>query len=105
MNKVQQGIELVSEMSDDELNRLVDYIRQEYKNRKHLKAAKARAALKLHDRVIITGTTKPQYLSGMTGTLEEFRDSRVTVKLDSGPVGKFRNGRVVCSPAMLEKIG
>lgn len=104
MNKVQQGVELIDSMDDDELNRLVDYIRASYKNRRSERNAKARAELAPNDRVMITGQTKPKYLSGMTATVVALRDVRVEIKLDR-PAGKFRNGIVYCSPGILKKIG
>lgn len=103
-SKVQQGIDLIDSMTDEELNSLVDYIRATFKTRRAQRNAKARAALNVGSRVRIIGQTKPQYLSGMTGEVKEFRNTRVTIALDAGPVGKFRTGRVICSPGMLEVL-
>lgn len=52
-------------------------------------------------RVIISGNIKPKYLQRQFGTIEEIRDTRVVVKLDKGPMGKFRTGRVIASPSSL----
>lgn len=102
-NKVQEGIELVDEMTADELNQLVDYIREVFKSKRSHDAAKKRASFNRGDQVVLTNI-KPAYLQGLTGVIEEFRTSRITVKLDRGPIRKYASGRVVCSPNSLEKI-
>ena len=84
LTKVQQGVDLIDSMTDTELNQLIDYIRSSIKTRRDQRNAKARAALEVGSRVRITGKTKPQYLSGMTGKVTEFRNTRVTVQLDAG---------------------
>lgn len=103
-NKVQEGVDLVDSMTDQELNQLVDYIRVAYKTRAAARNAKAKAALEVGSRVRITGRTKPQYLSGLTAEVTGFGDSRVNIKLDCGPVGKFRSGTLKCPAGMLEVI-
>jgi hypothetical protein len=105
MDKVQQGINLIDSMTDDELNRLVDYIRAIYKTRKVQRNAKVRAELSIGSRVRIQGPTKPQYLANLTGTIESFSNTRVMVNLDCGPVGKYRDGKVLAPPSMLRVIG
>lgn len=47
---------------------------------------------------------RPQYIQGLSGTIEEFRTTRVVMKLDRGPVGKFKSGRIVGSPGLFEMI-
>lgn len=103
-DRVQQGIALVDEMNADELNQLVDYIRQVFKSKRDQDAARVRASLHLGDVVKISGNIKPQYLQGLTGKVVEFKNSRVLVELDRGPVRKFRTGRVLCSPTALKKL-
>lgn len=102
---LKKSMDLIDQLSDQELDSLVDYIRHTYKLRKNQRSARAFAQLEEGDRVRIIGNTKPQYLSGMTGSVHEKRTSRITIKLDHGPVGKFRTGKVICSPSMLQKIG
>lgn len=102
-NRVQLGIELIDEMNADELNQLVDYIREVFKSKRNQDAARLRATLKKGDRVVLRNI-KPAYLIGLTGEIEEFRTSRITVKLDRGPIRKYANGRVICSPNSLTKI-
>lgn len=46
-------------------------------------------------RVIINADVRPKYLGRQLGTVEEIKDSRISVKLDRGPQGKFRSGRVL----------
>lgn len=103
--KVEQGIALVSDMTDEELNRLVDYIRGEYKERANARNRKARATLQVKDKVMFAGKMKPQYLTGLTGEIVEIRQTRMVVLLDRGPTKKFTNGRVVANPSSLKKIG
>lgn len=104
MNKVQQGVELIDSMTDEELNSLVDYIRVTYKTRSAQRNAKARAELSVGCRVKLVGNYKPQYLKGLTGTVTEFKNTRISVKLDCGPVGKFRSGIVLATAGGLEVI-
>lgn len=104
MEKVTAAIDMVDELTDDELNQLVDYIRASYKNRKATRDAKARATLEVGSRVRLAGNRKPAYLTNATGVVEEFKNTRVLIKLDSGPVGKFRSGKLLTSPGGLEVI-
>jgi hypothetical protein len=102
--KVRKGMDLVDEMTREELDSLVDYIRQVYKNKSALDKVRAFATLRVGDRVQYQNNTRPGYLAGLTGTIEEKRQTRVVLKLDCGPIGKFRSGRVVAQPAFLTKI-
>lgn len=52
-------------------------------------------------RVMFVQNTRPKYLSRQLATVEEIRDTRVVVKLDRGPQGKFVTGRVVTHPSSL----
>lgn len=101
--RVQQGMDIVDEMNTEELNALVDYIRHVYKNKSSMDKARAFATLRVDDRVRL-GNIKPQYLTGLTGVVVEKRQTRITVKLDCGPIKKFRTGKVICSAATLTKI-
>jgi hypothetical protein len=104
MNTIQKGIELVDSMTDEELSKHIDYIRATLTSRRRNKADKNRALLEVGDSVVIEGNTKPKYLQGMTGTIEAKRDTRVAVRLDAGPTGKFRSGVVLFNPAGLRKV-
>lgn len=102
--KVQEAIDIVDGMSDEELNRFVDYIRVELKQRARRRSQKALAALEVGSKVQWVTKTRPQYLQGMTGVVTKMRDSRVEVTLDHGPVGKFRSGIVIAQPAGLKVL-
>jgi hypothetical protein len=102
--KVQQGMDLVDNMTDEELNNFVDYIRYALKDRSARRNAKAKALVSVGDRVRLAGKYKPAYLMGLTGVITEKRQTRVVVKLDRGPVGKFKSGTVITTPAGLEII-
>jgi hypothetical protein len=52
-------------------------------------------------RVMFPNNTKPKYLSRQLATVEDKKDTRVLVKLDRGPQGKFRTGRVWVPAGML----
>ena len=101
---MQELINLTEELTDEELSEYVDWLRSHMKDRANRRNAKARALIKVGDRVRIAGKTKPQYLMGMTGEVIEKRQSRVTIKLDRGPTKKFRSGQVIISPSILEVV-
>lgn len=100
MDKLFQALPKCSDEQLIQLNRsLVANIKARRRNR----AMDMAATLREGSKVRIKGL-RPQYLNGLTGTIEDFGNTRVTVKLDRGPIRKFRSGRVVCSPAALELI-
>lgn len=101
---VGEATELVGLMTDAQLDKFVDFIRDELRDRARRRNRMAKAQLNIGDKVKIAGKTKPQYLQGMTGEIIEIRQSRVLMKFDRGPVKKFRSGNVLINPAILEKI-
>lgn len=103
-NLVEEATDLVDDMTDEELNRFVDYIRYTMKDRANRRNAKARATIQVGDRVKFAGKHKPAYLNGMTGEIVEKRQTRLIVLLDHGPVGKFRSGKVLAQASGLEVI-
>jgi hypothetical protein len=100
MNKLLQAL---PKCDDEQLMQLNRSIVANIKARRRNKAMDMAAALRVGSRVRIKGL-RPQYLNGLTGEVEEFGNTRITVKLDCGPIRKFRSGTVVCSPAGLELI-
>lgn len=104
MSTVQQATDLVDQMTDEELNKFVDYIRFAMKDRANRRNAKAKAAINIGDKVKLAGNYKPAYLMGLTGKVVEMKQTRVLVQLDCGPVGKFRSGKVLTTPGGLEVI-
>lgn len=103
-NLVNRAIDLVDQMDAQEMDELVDYIRGVFKTKRMMDNARANARLKVGDRVKLTGAYKPQYLRGLTGVIESKKNTRVEVRLDNGPVGKFRSGVVIATPGGLTKI-
>ena len=101
---VGEAIELVDLMTDAQLNKFVDYIRFTMKDRANRRNAKAKAALNVGDRVKIAGNVKPQYMAGQTGVITEILQTRVVMKFDKGPMGKFKSGSVRITPGVLNKI-
>lgn len=102
---VRQGMDLIDRMDADELSELVDYIREVFKSKRSLDAARKRTQIRVGTtRVRISNKIKPIYLQGQTGTITKMRDTRVEVTLDRGPQGKFRSGVVVCNPSTFDII-
>lgn len=101
---LKQGMDLVDGMDNDELHLFIDYLRTVIKNRHQVSAAKAFMEIRIGDKVRISGNIKPMYLRGLTGIVDEKRQSRVTVKLDRGPTKKFRSGKVICPPTALTRV-
>jgi len=54
--------------------------------------------------VAFNDNVRPTYLRGSTGRVVEFRQTRVTIELTHGPVGKFRSGRIVTDPSLVHII-
>ena len=102
--KVKAGVDLIDDMTDEELNALVDYVKFTLKDRARRRNAQAQTVIQVGDRVRLAGSYKPQYLMGLTGKVVEKKQTRVVVELDRGPVKKFRSGRVITSPSGLEVI-
>ena len=102
--RVRKGMDLIDDMTDEELTSLVDYLRYVLKDRANRRNMKARAEVQVGDKVKFAGRLKPQYLTGMTGVVTEKRQTRILVKLDRGPTKKFRTGEVLANPSSLEVI-
>src|SRR5690348_16599580 len=102
--EVQAAMDMVDQMTDTQLNSFVDYIRYTLKDRANRRNAKARALIRVGDRVKFAGKMKPAYLEGLTGEVIEKRQTRVLVKLDRGPTKKFTSGGVLANPSSLEVI-
>lgn len=102
--KVRQGMDLVDSMESEELDQLVDYIRYVFRAKRNANNGRAYATIQVGDRVKLTGSFKPQYIRGLTGEVIEKKQTRVTVLLDGGPVGKFKSGKVVATPSGLTVI-
>lgn len=97
-------IEVTEQLTDEELSSYVDWLRVHMKDRANRRNAKAKALIKVGDRVRLAGNYKPQYLNGQTGVVVEKKQTRVLVKLDCGPLKKFRSGQVLTTPSGLEVI-
>jgi len=72
-----------------------------FKMARRLEGRRKMTQLQVGTKVMLAGNMKPMYLRRQLGVVEEMRDTRVLVKLDEGPMGKFRNGKVLLSPASL----
>lgn len=101
---LKKAMDIVDNLDDQDFNMLIDYIRFKVKARQKERAARAAADVNIGDRVRLINI-KPQYMIGQTGVVESKNQTRFTVKLDRGPIKKFRTGTVICSPACLERIG
>ncbi len=101
---VRQGMDLIDRMEADELNELVDYIREVFKSKRAMDRARAFTDFQVGDKVQLQ-KLKPQYLNGLTGEITERLQTRFVITLDRGPIKKFRSGTVRVSPVALTKIG
>jgi ribosomal protein L21E len=101
---LKQGMDLVDEMSNEELHLFIDYLRTVIKNRHQVNAAKAFMEIRIGDKVKISGNVKPMYLRGLTGVVDDKRQTRVTIALDRGPTKKFRSGKVICPPTAISRL-
>lgn len=101
---LKEAIDEVDALDDDEFNELIDYIRATIKTRAATRNAKAAASLRVGTKVKFKNRTKPQYLAGLTGVIEEKRQTRFLMKLDVGPVGKFRSGKILVNAGSVEVI-
>src|SRR6478609_6938006 len=82
-----------------EINRMTN---EAWKRLNRQANAQMAQSLREGSRVQFGDNVRPQYLQGKLGVVTEFRSTRVLVKLDCGPIGKFRSGSVVSSPASLK---
>lgn len=97
-------LEYIENANDTELMVLSEYLREIRNHRQQLAARRMVAQLEIGSRVKVKGNVKPKYMAGLTGTVEEFKNSRVLVKLDCGPINKFRTGKVLMPLTTIEEI-
>lgn len=103
IEKTKQMMVWIDEMSDTQLKAMGEYINAVHINRRKAKARKLAATLSEGTRVRFTGG-KPKYLTGQLGTVVERRGTKALIRLDHGPQGKFRDGRVLAPLTLLEII-
>ena len=72
-----------------------------FKMERRIQGRKVMTELRVGTRCMFVSNTKPQYLARQLCTIVEIRQTRVVVKLDKGPQGKFHSGRVVTNPTSL----
>lgn len=72
-----------------------------FKMARRIEGRQAMGNLEVGMRCMFPSSTRPQYLARQLCTVVEIRQTRVLVKLDNGPMGKFRSGRVLTNPASL----
>lgn len=102
-DKKELMILMIDSCSKEDLNEIIPAINDRYKTLRRREAQAVMRKISVGDKVKI-GNVRTQYLQGRTGVIEEIRSTRVTVKLDCGPLRKFRNGRVIISPAALTLV-
>jgi hypothetical protein len=95
---------IASQADDNQLQEIADTLNRAYRVHRVQRSAEVAAQLTLGSPVRIRYSVKPNYLRGLTGTITDFRTTKVTVKLDNGPVGKFWDGTVICPPSALEVL-
>jgi hypothetical protein len=72
-----------------------------FKMQRKIEGRQAMTDLKVGTKVMFVHNMRPQYLASQFGEIVEIRQTRVTVKLDRGPMGKFRSGKVITDPTSL----
>jgi hypothetical protein len=83
---------------DQKLDRIIEAVKFRRRVLGHLQFLE----FKEGDILAFNDTVNPTYLRGEKVTLISKRRNRVLVQLHS-PVGKFRSGRIVVNPALLQK--
>lgn len=101
---IQDTYELIDGMNDDQLQRLNQYIVQEIKTRRLRKARRLAAELTVGDKVRINSQVKPKYLAGETAVITRLVGTKAELKLDAGPINKFRSGTLTAPFSLLEKV-
>lgn len=92
--EMEKALDLVLDMDLDQLKKLVPVVNDVMRLERRKEARRNAARIHEGTWVVIAKDIKPKYLGGKTGTVEAIDGDRVTVKLDCGPLNKFRNGRV-----------
>lgn len=95
--------ERMNEATDGELIVIEGYLRQVLHHRRNIREHRVAQDLSVGCSVRFIGG-RPKYLQGKTGRLVAFRQTKVLIQLDCGPIGKFRNGQVVAPISLLEVI-
>ena len=97
--------EILDEADAKDLEQIGTHISQQYSIMRQKAARRVLTQLDKGSRVRVSGSVKPKYLIGQQGTVDRLEGSKVHVKLDRGPTGKFRNGIVIFrSASALEVI-
>lgn len=92
----------LKQCDSDQLIEISDELKRLYKTAVRIEGAVAARELRVGMRVKFKSGRRPAYLSGETGIIEEFRSTRLLIKLDRGPVGKFKSGRVIATPLSID---
>lgn len=87
--------EILTGGQDENLSRIQLALRERQNLLRLRKANENIAKLQVGTKVRMGTDLRPQYLRNRTGVVESFRNTRMVVKLDCGPIGKFRSGKVV----------
>lgn len=88
---------------DDDLARLRDAVVERLETIHAVRSASALLALEVGDRIALNHSVRPQYLHGASGTVTSLTGDQALITLDR-PIGRFRSGRLRCSPLALEKL-
>lgn len=91
--------DLLSRASSNDLHQLVEIFRDRQKMLRRITARQAMAKVEVGATGRYSRNVKPQYLAGRRVKVTGIRQTKITVHLVDGPVGKFRGGDIVSSPA------
>lgn len=87
---------------DDQLEPLKDAVIYRMEAKRIEQRRRIMAKAEVGRRVVLGAYGKPKYLHSQTGEIEAIRQSKLVIKLDCGPIGKFRSGRVICPASAIE---
>jgi hypothetical protein len=91
--------DLISRASQDDLRIIAQAFKERSSALRRIAARGAMAKVEIGSTGRYSSNVKPQYLVGRRVEVTEIRQTKIKVKLLDGPVGKFRTGIIISSPA------
>ena len=97
-------LDYIDKSDEPRLRVIIESVVARQKALRQSRARKMRSKAEKGTRVKFGGSNKPKYLNHQTGTIDSIAINKATVKLDCGPIGKFRSGKVVAPLSALELL-
>lgn len=92
---IDKMVKLMRSANEEQLMLLNTFLVSELKSQRRLRAVQTRQQMASGTRVRIVQGIKPRYLAGLTGTVTSFKGDSVEIRLDCGPINRFRTGTVI----------